>query len=42
MTQPQYELQFAPKAIPTLRKLDYAAVRRIRERLSFPAAAPYR
>jgi mRNA interferase RelE/StbE len=31
VTQPQYELQFAPKAIRSLRKLDHAAVRRIRE-----------
>jgi mRNA interferase RelE/StbE len=31
VTQPQYDLQFAPKAIRSLRKLDHAAVRRIRE-----------
>ncbi len=31
MTQPQYDLQFTPKAIRSLRKLDHAAVRRIRE-----------
>lgn len=31
MTKPRYNLQFAPKAIRSLRKLDHAAVRRIRE-----------
>lgn len=31
MTGPQYDLQFAPKAIRSLRKLDHAAARRIRE-----------
>jgi mRNA interferase RelE/StbE len=31
VTRRQYELQFAPKAIRSLRKLDHAAARRIRE-----------
>ena len=31
MTQPRYDIQFAPKAIRSLRKLDHATVRRIRE-----------
>lgn len=31
MTRPQYDLQFAPKAVRSLRKLDHAAARRIRE-----------
>ena len=31
MTRSQYELPFAPKAIRSLRKLDHAAARRIRE-----------
>jgi mRNA interferase RelE/StbE len=31
VTQPQYDLQFAPKAIRSLRKLDRVAARRIRE-----------
>jgi mRNA interferase RelE/StbE len=31
VTAPRYELQFAPKAIRSLRKLDRAVVRRIRE-----------
>jgi hypothetical protein len=31
VTGPQYALQFAPKAIRSLRKLDNTAVRRIRK-----------
>jgi mRNA interferase RelE/StbE len=31
VTGPRYELQFAPKAIRSLRKLDHVAARRIRE-----------
>jgi mRNA interferase RelE/StbE len=31
VTQPRYDIQFAPKAIRSLRKLDHATVRRIRE-----------
>jgi mRNA interferase RelE/StbE len=31
VTGSRYELQFAPKAIRSLRKLDHAAARRIRE-----------
>lgn len=31
MTTPRYDLRFAPKAIRSLRKLDHAAARRIRE-----------
>jgi mRNA interferase RelE/StbE len=31
VTRPQYELQFAPRAIRSLRKLDHAAARCIRE-----------
>jgi mRNA interferase RelE/StbE len=31
VTRSQYEFQFAPKAIRSLRKLDHAAARRIRE-----------
>jgi mRNA interferase RelE/StbE len=31
VTEQRYELQFAPKAIRSLRKLDHTAARRIRE-----------
>jgi mRNA interferase RelE/StbE len=31
VTRPRYDLQFAPKAIRSLRKLDHAAAHRVRE-----------